>query len=227
MRPQARGVTARADLKSLGFHVGDYVAVDPAPVITPAGFIKSRHLDNKAGVACQLAAIKALKDTGTPLPVECHPLFTITEEEGTGASSVLHGDVCSMVAIDNSTVAPGQSSREDTVVIAMRDKGGVYDYHLTHKLLRLCREGKIPHGRDVFRHYKSDATAALSAGNDIRTALVCFGCDASHGYERTHVRSLTAVSQLLCAYMASPTEITRDRAPLGPIGDFPDGQMPA
>ncbi len=211
----------KADLEKYGFNVGDFVAVDTNPEITPSGFIKARHLDNKAGVACQLAAIKAVTESGVELPVDCHPLFTITEEEGTGASSVLHGDVSSMVAIDNSTVAPGQNSREDAVVIAMRDKGGIYDYHLTHKLIKLCRDHKIPHVRDVFKHYKSDATSALSAGNDIRSALICFGLDASHGYERTHMDSLAALTNLICCYMTSETDIPRDKDKLGPIDGFP------
>ncbi len=208
-------------LEKLGFNIGDYIAVDTNPEVTDSGFIKSRHLDNKAGVACQLAAIKAIQDAGITLPVDCHPLFTISEEEGTGASSVLHGDVASMVAIDNSTVAPGQNSREDTVIIAMRDQGGIYDYHLTHKLIELCEDEKIPYVRDVFKHYKSDATSAVSAGNDIRTALICFGLDASHGYERTHLTSLVALTNLICAYMMSETDIPRDKHALGPLEGLP------
>lgn len=211
----------KEDLQNMGFNIGDFIAVDTNPEVTESGYIKSRHLDNKAGVACQLAAIKAINDSGSKLPVDCHPLFTISEEEGTGASSVLHGDVSSMVAIDNSTVAMGQNSEEDKVIIALRDQGGVYDYHLTHKLIRLCEDKNIPYVRDIFRHYKSDAASALSAGNDIRTALICFGLDASHGYERTHIDSLESLTQLICAYMMSETEIPRDKDKLGPLEGFP------
>lgn len=213
-------VHSKDGLKKLGFNVGDYVAVDSDPEITESGYIKARHLDNKAGVACQLAAIKAIRDAGASLPVDCHPLFTISEEEGTGASSVLHGDVSSMVAIDNSTVAPGQNSREDTVIIAIRDQGSIYDYHLTHKLIQLCENKDIPYVRDIFLHYRSDAASALSAGNDIRTALICFGLDASHGYERTHIDSLESLARLICAYMMSETEIPRDKKLLGPLDGF-------
>ncbi len=214
-------VQDKEGLKKLGFNVGDYVAVDTDLEITKSGFIKARHLDNKAGVTCQLAAIKAIQSANIVLPVDCHPLFTITEEEGTGASSVLHGDVASMVAIDNSTVAVGQNSKEDTVIICMRDQGGLYDYHLTHKLIKLCEENNIPFVRDLFRHYRSDATSALSAGNDIRTALICFGLDASHGYERSHIDSLVSLTELICAYMMSETEISHDKNKLGPLEGFP------
>lgn len=211
----------KEDLEALGFNIGDYVAIDTNPEVTQSGYIKSRHLDNKAGVACQLAAIKAIKDAKIKLPVDCHPLFTISEEEGTGASSVLHQDVSSMVAIDNSTVAMGQNSEEDKVIIAMRDQGGIYDYHLTHKMIDLCEKANIPYVRDIFRHYKSDAASALSAGNDIRTALICFGLDASHGYERTHIDSLLSLTHLICEYMISEPEILRYKKPLGPIDGFP------
>lgn len=215
-------IKGKDDLKELGFNIGDYVAIDTNPEVTESGYIKSRHLDNKAGVACQLAAIKAIKDSGINLPVDCHPLFTISEEEGTGASSVLHQDVSSMVAIDNSTVAMGQNSEEDKVIIAMRDQGGIYDYHLTHKMISLCEENEITYVRDIFRYYKSDATSALSAGNDIRTALICFGLDASHGYERTHVASLESLTKLICHYMISETEIPRDKDKLGSLEGFPN-----
>ena len=213
-------VNNKQDLLDLGFHVGDYVAIDTNTEITDSGFVNSRHLDNKAGVACQLASLKALVESNSKPPVDCYALFTISEEEGTGASSVLHGDVSSMVAIDNSTVAPGQNSKEDTVIIAMRDQGGIYDYHLTHKLISLCQTQEIPHVRDVFRYYRSDATSALSAGNDIRTALICFGLDASHGYERTHLDSLESLSQLICSYMLSATQIEHDKNKLGPLEGF-------
>lgn len=210
------------ELEKAGFNVGDFVAVDPYPEIARNGFINSRHLDNKAGVACQLAAIKAIKDGKIKLPVDCHPLFTITEEEGTGASAILHGDVASMVAIDNSTVAPGQNSSQYGVTIAMRDKGGIYDYHLTHKLIDLCNKYSITYRRDIFRFYRSDATAAVEAGNDIRAALVCFALDASHGYERTHIDSLEQLTTLLCRYIMTPPEIKRDKMALGPIKGFPN-----
>ncbi|MFP3373873.1 osmoprotectant NAGGN system M42 family peptidase, partial [Pseudomonas sp. SIMBA_068] len=47
----------------------------------------------------------------------------------------------------------------------------------------------------------------------IRTALVAFGCDATHGYERTHVDSLAALSRLLSAYLLSPPVFASDSQP--------------
>jgi putative aminopeptidase FrvX len=148
-------------------------------------------------------------------------LFTISEEVGSGASAVLHGDVAEMVAIDNATPAPGQNSQELGVTVAMADSTGPFDYHLTHMLLGLCRDHDIAHQRDVFRHYRCDAASAIEAGNDIRTALLCFGVDGSHGYERTHESSLVALTELLVLYMQSAPAVRRDHMEMGPMKGFP------
>jgi len=213
------------DLQQLGINIGDWIAVDPQPEITEAGYVVSRHLDDKAGVATVLAAARAVVQSGKNLPLDCHILFTIFEEVGSGASAILHGDVAEMIAVDNATPGPGQNSTEQDIVIAMKDSAGPFDYHLTHQLIHLAREHGLPLRRDVFRHYRCDAASAVEAGNDIRTALVCFGVDASHGYERTHLDGLCRLGELLSLYMQSPLTIQRDRMELGPIKGFPDQPM--
>ncbi len=209
------------DLKSLGINIGDFIAIDPSMEITPNGFINSRHLDDKAGVATILAAAKSIIETGAILPVDCHLLFTISEEVGSGASAVLHGDVAEMVTIDNGTPAPFQASSEFGVTIAMADSAGPFDYHLVRRLIALCAEHDIPFQRDIFCDYRSDSASAVEAGNDIRTALVTFGVDSSHGYERTHQSSLDAIAKLLTVYMQNEPVFWRDRHTLGSDNDFP------
>lgn len=218
-------VRSVADLMRLGFNVGDYVAFDPGFEFDHAfGFINSRYLDNKAGVAALLAAAKTMADDAIPLPIDCHLLFTISEEVGSGASAILHGDVAEMVTIDNGTAAPGQNSRETGVTIGMRDSVGPFDYHLTHRLLNLAREFNIPHQRDAFRYYRCDSASALEAGNDIRTALISFGIDASHGYERVHMDALRCLAQLTVLYMQSELTVARDTTRMGPVEGFPEAQ---
>src|SRR5690606_10377631 len=87
LRVDARAQT-HDDLVRLGMDVGDIVAIDPQPEFLDNGFIVSRHLDNKAGVALMLAALKAMKDGPEP-PVDVYWLFTISEEVGHGAASIL------------------------------------------------------------------------------------------------------------------------------------------
>lgn len=208
------------ELAERGFQIGDFVAFDTNTEVNN-GFIVSRHLDNKAGVASVLAAVKAVIDAKVEIPIDCHVLFTISEEVGTGASAILHGDVAELVAVDNATPAPGQNSRERGVTISMKDSTGPFDYHLTHKLLALCSQFGIEHQRDVFKYYRCDAASAIEAGNDMRVALVCFGADASHGHERTHMMALRSLAELLALYIQSDPTFERDRQQLGPLTGFP------
>ena len=204
-----------------GFNVGDFVGIDSSPEAFPNGYINARHLDDKAGVASILAASKYLIDNKVQLPVDLHLLFTISEEVGSGASAILHGDVAEMISVDNGTVAPGQASSEFGVTIAMADSGGPFDYHLTHHLIHLCQNNNIPYARDIFRYYHCDSASALDAGNDIRTALLTFGVDASHGYERTNLHALTSVAQLLVAYATQRPLYAAQKHSLSPLDAFP------
>ena len=224
----------RESVEALGVNVGDTVAFDPGTEILDNGYIVSRHLDDKAGCAAMLAAMKAMKDADVETPVDIHFIFTITEEVGSGASAVLLDHVVAMVSIDNGTTAEGQNSRETGVTIGMADSVGPFDYHLTRKLIRLARENDIPHQRDVFRYYKSDSASAIGGGADVRTALITFGIDASHSYERIHVSALESIARLVCAYAASPVQILRDTEELAGLEGFtrqptdpaPEGKEP-
>lgn len=211
---------SRESIERLGIDVGDIISIDPQTEFLENGFIVSRHLDNKAGVAVMLAALNAMQDQGAKTPVDVHWLFTIAEEVGVGASSVLTHDVASMITIDNGTTAPGQNSDEFGVTIGMADQTGPFDYHLSKKLVHLCRENDIRFQKDVFRYYRSDSASALEAGADVRTSLVTFGVDASHGYERIHMHALRSLSELVTAYVVSPVAIKRDFDETGGMSGF-------
>lgn len=208
-------------LWEMGIRVGDFISVDSVPEFADNGFINARHLDDKAGVAALLAAAKALKDAGEKPYLDCHLLFTISEEVGVGASSILHGDVAELVSIDNGTIAPDQNTCEYGVTVAMQDSSGPFDRHLTRHLIELCKREEIEFSRDVFLYYRSDAAAALESGNDLRTSLICFGLDASHGWERTHQRSLVAVARLLAAYMCSSALFGQNTNVIGSQSEYP------
>lgn len=124
------------------------------------------------------------------------------------------------MAVDNGTSAPGQNSSEFGVTIAMADQSGPFDYHLTKKMVRLCQENDIRYQKDIFRHYRSDSASALEAGHDVRNALITFGVDASHGYERIHMHALRSVAELVTAYLRSPVQIVRDAHETGSLAGF-------
>ena len=100
----------------------------------------------------------------------------------------------------------------------MQDSSGPFDWYLTRRLIAMCQTFGIEHSRDVFKFYRSDAAAAEEAGNDIRTALICFALDGSHE------KSLIAVARLISLYMQSGPMFKRDKVAMGPLSDFPDDQ---
>jgi peptidase M42 family hydrolase len=215
-------VESDADLRALGIHVGDFVAFDTQPSITPSGYVKARHLDDKAGVACVLAAAKAIVESDVTLPVNAHFLVTIAEEVGLGASHGLDADVAELISVDNAVVAPGQESSEHAVNIAMQDSTGPFDYHLCRRLIGICEAHAIPHRRDVFGFYRSDAASAIEAGAETRAAVVAFGVDASHGHERTHLDSLRHTAELIATYVQTDLTFWKwDSHPRGGLAGFP------
>ena len=215
-------VSSVEDLRRLGLDVGDFVAQLANPLITDNGFVRSRHLDDKAGVAAMLAAVKAIKKAGVELPVRAQLLVTCTEEIGHGASHGLGPDVAEMVSVDAAIVAPGQQSRETAVTVAMADSVGPFDYHLSRRLHTLAKRYGIEAVRDTFAHYRSDAAAAIEAGAHLRVALLGFGVDASHGHERTHLNSLHGLARLLTVWLQSDLVFPGwDSHADGPLHSFP------
>ena len=211
-----------AGLSALGIHVGDFVAFDATPEITASGFVKSRHLDDKAGIAAALGAFKAIRDHDVLLPVNAHLLVTISEEVGLGATHGIDEHVAELVSIDVAVVAPGQQSTERTVNVAMHDSSGPFDYHLSRRLLALAAEHGIEHRRDLYGFYRSDTASALQAGAHSRAALIGAGIDASHGHERTHLDGIRRTAELVAVYLQ--TELTFpywDARAQGDLADFP------
>lgn len=214
------------ELVQLGIDVGDIVAVDPQPEFLENGFIVSRHLDDKAGVAIMLAALEAMQRQEIQTPVDTYWLFTIGEEVGVGASAALVPEIASLVAIDNGTTAPGQASLEFGVTLAMADQTGPFDYHLSKKLHQICLDLGVPVQKDVFRYYRSDAASAVEAGHDVRTALITFGVDASHGYERIHLHALMSNAKLAVYYAMSEVQIERDAEEVSGLRGFTRQSVP-
>jgi peptidase M42 family hydrolase len=211
-----------AGLRALGIDVGDFVAMVSEPQLLPSGYVKARHLDDKAGVAAVLGAFKAVVDAGIRVPVTAHLLVTCTEEIGHGASHGVDPEVAEIVSVDAAVVAPGQQSREDAATVAMGDGVGPFDYHLTRKLTALAAEHGVDAVRDVFDHYRSDVAAALEAGAHARVALLGFGVDATHGHERTHLDGLEHLAQLVTLYLQSDLVFPEwDAEPEGELVDFP------
>ncbi len=191
------------DTKALGINVGDFISFDPRVEITPSGFIKSRHLDDKASVALLLQLIKQIKREKISLPHTTHFLISNNEEIGYGGNSNIPPETVEYLAVDMGAIGDGQSSDEYTVSICVKDSSGPYHYGLRKRLVELCEKHSIRYKLDIYPYYGSDASAAIKAGHDIVHGLIGPGIDASHAFERTHQTSLEHTAELLYRYVQS------------------------
>ncbi len=189
------------DTRALGIEVGDYVSWDTRTEVLESGYIKSRHIDNKAGVAVMLEVTRAVLRDGLTLAAPVHFLVTNYEEVGHGAAHGIPEAVAELVAIDMAAIGDGQSSSELHCTLCVKDSGGPYDHDLSQRLRRIASAVGIELKVDTYPYYSSDATAAWNAGGNFRAALIGPGVDASHAYERTHVRALEDTAKLLLAYL--------------------------
>lgn len=196
-------VNSAEDVKKLGISVGDFVAFDPRVQILPSGFIKSRHLDDKAGAGIILYLLQEIVENGLELPYTTHFLFSNAEEIGYGGNSNIRAEVVEYVAVDMAAIGDGQTSDEFNVTICAMDSSGPYHLRLREHLADLAREHQIGHRIDIYPFYGSDASAALRAGHDIVHGLIGPGIDASHAFERTHVDAVINTAKLLYYYLLS------------------------
>lgn len=193
-------VSNAQDTKALGIGAGDFVSFDPRTVVTEKGFIKSRHLDDKASSGLLLAFAKLLGDGAFVLEREVWLVFTNYEEVGHGGSSGLPPRLCEILAVDMGAMGDDLGTDDRSVSICAKDSSGPYDLEMTNRLIEISRTLELHHAVDIYPFYGSDAGAALRAGYDIRHGLIGPGVQASHGYERTHRLALQNTLALMTAY---------------------------
>ncbi|WP_215142632.1 M42 family metallopeptidase [Exiguobacterium qingdaonense] len=197
-------VHSREDVTALGIEIGDFVSFDPRFKVTTSGYVKSRHLDDKASVAILLDLAKDL--IRLDLPHTVHFLISNYEEVGFGGNAGIPEDVVEYTAVDMGALGDGQHSDEYTVSICAKDSSGPYDLGLRRKFTSLCKTHQIDYKVDIYPYYGSDASAAIRAGYDMRHALIGPGIESSHSYERTHTSSMEATRELLYRYVLSNME---------------------
>jgi putative aminopeptidase FrvX len=195
-------VTTASETRALGIEVGDFIAIDPRVELTN-GFVRSRHLDDKAGVACLVEAVRSLRTAGLKPSQNTHLYISNFEEAGHGAANGLPDEITELVVVDMAAIGDGQNSDEFHATLCVKDSSGPYHHGLSNHLRRLANENAIPYKLDIYPHYGSDGSAFWRAGGDAAVALIGPGVDASHNYERTHVESLVATTNWVLAYLLS------------------------
>jgi len=193
-------VFSAEQVKALGIEVGDFVALDARVEITN-GFVRSRHLDDKAGVACLVSAVQSLRKAGIRPLQTTYLLISNYEEVGHGAATGIPAEATELLAVDMAAVGEGQTSDETHATLCVKDSGGPYAFDLNQRLRTLADSYEIPYRVDIYPYYGSDGEAYWRAGGDVAVGLIGPGVDASHNYERTHTKALLATTRWVLAYL--------------------------
>jgi len=188
-----------AQTRAHGVQVGDFVSFDSGARLTPAGYVKGRHLDNKAAVAVFLGVTTTLLQT--PPRCTAHFYISVYEEVGHGAASGIPASTTELIAVDMAAIGDGQTSSEHHVTLCVKDSSGPYDHQLGNRLRAAAERAGIELKIDIYPYYGSDASAAWRAGLPCPAALIGPGVDASHAYERTHQDALQATADLMLSYL--------------------------
>jgi len=190
------------ETEALGIRLGDFISFYLRVEITNY-FVRSRHLDDKAGVACLMAAVKALHQAGLKPAQTTYLHISNYEEVGHGAAAGIPAEANELLSVDMAAVGQGQTSDEFHATLCVKDSHGPYHHGLSQKLRQLADEHGIPYKVDIYPYYGSDGEAFWAAGGDAAVALIGPGVDASHNYERTHLDALVATTQWVVAYLLS------------------------
>lgn len=193
-------VKNKDDVKALGIEAGDFVFIDPKTTITESGFIKSRFIDDKGSVTCLLSILELFKREHI-VPSYKTKFFISTYEEVGHGSSYIPQDITELLSVDMGCIGDDLNCSEYDVSICAKDSGGPYDYNMTTDLVNLAKENGLSYAIDIYPRYGSDVGAALTAGNNIRGALIGPGVHASHGMERTHYSALENTMKLIYLYL--------------------------
>lgn len=191
------------EVRALGIEVGDFVAFDPRVQVLDNGFIKSRHLDDKASVGILMKVVEYIVKGKIELPYTTHFLISNNEEIGYGGNSNITPETIEYLAVDMGAMGDGQQTDEYTVSICVKDSSGPYNLKLRKHLVKLAEKNGIEYQLDIYPYYGSDASAAIRSGFDIVHGLIGPGIDSSHAFERTHVSSIENTEKLIYHYLLS------------------------
>ncbi|OGV64144.1 MAG: hypothetical protein A3K19_01015 [Lentisphaerae bacterium RIFOXYB12_FULL_65_16] len=192
-------------LKKRGVTVGERAVIGrrrKQPMYIGKDYVGGYALDDKAAVAVLLLLAAQLKKT-PPLYDVCIGI-TACEEGGVsgGAYMAQHLDPLDFIAVEVAPIA-------EEYPIAMDKRPVVYFkdavYHYSPDL---CRELIAAGGRvgvecqpSVVRSFGSDASGALKAGLNGRSACLGFPTENTHGFEIGHLGAMEACVRLLARHL--------------------------
>lgn len=194
--------TSPEETRELGIEVGDFVSFFPRFILTENGYIKSRHIDDKACVSVLLSVCKYFLENNLKPKYTTYFYVADYEEIGHGLYFIPE-NIKEIVAVDIGTVGGSHRSLERAVTIMAKDGVTPYDLELKNKFVKLSKENEINYRIDISKNYGSDASTTLRQGNDVRVGCIGPGVDSTHHYERTHREALESTIKLVSSYLLS------------------------
>ena len=131
------------EVRELGIEVGDFVSFDPRVQVLDNGFIKSRHLDDKASVGILMKVVEYIVKGKIELPYTTHFLISNNEEIGYGGNSNITPETIEYLAVDMGAMGDGQQTDEYTVSICVKDSSGPYNLKLRKHLVKLLKKMEL------------------------------------------------------------------------------------
>lgn len=193
-------VSSKEDVTALGIRHGDVISIDPRCTVTERGYVKSRFIDDKAGVACIFTALKYMKAHDLQPKYRTLIAIPFLEEIGLGGTYVPE-EVSEFVAVDIGLIGPDLDGTEYAVSICAKDNAAPYDYDLTSRLIEYAEKADCDYKVDIYYHYSTDANASIRAGNNLKASTFGMAVYCSHGMERTHITGLQNTVNLTLAYL--------------------------
>jgi len=193
-------VHSENDVRKLGIRHGDVISVAPNCEFTKNGYLKSRFIDDKAAIACVFTMVKYLKENNLKPKYRTMLAFTFAEEVGLGGPWVPE-EVQEYIALDIGLIGPDLDGHERCVSICAKDRKAPYTYDLVNRLIAYAEKAGCDYAVDIFFRYSTDASTALTCGNNLAVGAFGMPVYCSHGRERTHILSLQNTTNLMLAYV--------------------------
>ena len=114
-----RKTSSKAETEALGIMAGDFISLNPRFTESGEGFIKSRHMDDKASAAVLITLAEAFVKGEAACPRPVTILFTNHEEVGHGASAAHPEGITDMIAVDMGVVGDDLSTDERKALKAL------------------------------------------------------------------------------------------------------------
>lgn len=190
--------------------LGDIVTFDETPKELLGDYVTGKALDNRAGVVCLLKTARRLKEREKELPFKVAFCFTDAEELGLrGAKTAAFGiSPDEALAVD---VTFGDAPDVDANECKKLGSGAAIGIspglsrEISEKLIKSAKEKNILYSTEIMgARTGTDGDVIAVSGSGVKTCTVSVPLRNMHTpAETVKLSDLSAVSELLCAYILS------------------------